>query len=247
MWYGSSVLRHGRSRPWRRYQASSRRRKRRRSGVAGDRRGVTGIAGVSGASRIICVGRENLHAHRRRRRNVAVRRHPRQQGRQPRRRLRRCRRAECLARPGARRRTGSPISTSRSFASSATCSRSARSWPIRASGSRRAWSRRRSPTTTSGGSSSLIDRLETELPPLRRFILAGGAPAGAALHVARTVCRRAERRMVALDAGAGRRPDQVREPAVRSAVRARARRQPSRRRSRDRVVTGRHAASDHRV
>lgn len=44
----------------------------------------------------------------------------------------------------------------------------------------------------------LIDRLESELPPLRRFILAGGAPAGAALHVARTVCRRAERRMVSL-------------------------------------------------
>ncbi|HEV8348204.1 MAG TPA: cob(I)yrinic acid a,c-diamide adenosyltransferase [Vicinamibacterales bacterium] len=46
---------------------------------------------------------------------------------------------------------------------------------------------------------SLIDRLEAELPSLRRFILAGGTPAGAALHVARTVCRRAERRMVALD------------------------------------------------
>jgi cob(I)alamin adenosyltransferase len=45
----------------------------------------------------------------------------------------------------------------------------------------------------------LIDRLEEELPPLRRFILAGGTPAGAALHVARTVCRRAERRIVALD------------------------------------------------
>jgi cob(I)alamin adenosyltransferase len=45
----------------------------------------------------------------------------------------------------------------------------------------------------------LIDALEEELPPLRRFILAGGTRAGAALHVARTVCRRAERRMVALD------------------------------------------------
>src|SRR5471030_2862384 len=44
----------------------------------------------------------------------------------------------------------------------------------------------------------LIDWLETELPPLKRFILAGGSPVGAALHVARTVCRRAERRMVAL-------------------------------------------------
>jgi cob(I)alamin adenosyltransferase len=45
----------------------------------------------------------------------------------------------------------------------------------------------------------LIDQLEAELPPLRRFILAGGTPAAAAIHVARTVCRRAERRMVALD------------------------------------------------
>jgi cob(I)alamin adenosyltransferase len=44
----------------------------------------------------------------------------------------------------------------------------------------------------------LIDRFDAEVPPLRRFILAGGTPAGAALHVARTVCRRAERRIVAL-------------------------------------------------
>jgi cob(I)alamin adenosyltransferase len=43
-----------------------------------------------------------------------------------------------------------------------------------------------------------IDRLETELQPLRKFILPGGAPAGAAMHVARAVCRRAERRVVAL-------------------------------------------------
>ena len=45
----------------------------------------------------------------------------------------------------------------------------------------------------------LIDRLDGELPPLRRFIVAGGTSAGAALHIARTVCRRAERRIVALD------------------------------------------------
>ncbi len=43
-----------------------------------------------------------------------------------------------------------------------------------------------------------IDTLETELTPLRRFILPGGSPSAAALHVARTVCRRAERAMVAL-------------------------------------------------
>jgi cob(I)alamin adenosyltransferase len=44
----------------------------------------------------------------------------------------------------------------------------------------------------------LIDLLETELPPLQRFILPGGGPAGSALHLSRTVCRRVERRMVAL-------------------------------------------------
>ncbi len=43
-----------------------------------------------------------------------------------------------------------------------------------------------------------IDTLEDALPPLRRFILAGGVPAGAMLHVARTVCRRAERRVASL-------------------------------------------------
>jgi cob(I)alamin adenosyltransferase len=43
-----------------------------------------------------------------------------------------------------------------------------------------------------------IDDCERELDPLRSFILPGGTPKAAALHVARTVCRRAERRVVAL-------------------------------------------------
>ena len=43
-----------------------------------------------------------------------------------------------------------------------------------------------------------IDALESELEPLRRFILPGGSAAAAAFHVARTVCRRAERRAVEL-------------------------------------------------
>jgi cob(I)alamin adenosyltransferase len=47
-----------------------------------------------------------------------------------------------------------------------------------------------------------IDSLDAALPPLRRFILAGGSPAGATLHVSRAVCRRAERRVVALGADA---------------------------------------------
>lgn len=43
-----------------------------------------------------------------------------------------------------------------------------------------------------------IDRLYEELPALDAFVLPGGSPAGAQLHVARTVCRRAERAIVDL-------------------------------------------------
>jgi cob(I)alamin adenosyltransferase len=43
-----------------------------------------------------------------------------------------------------------------------------------------------------------IDAGEEELEPLKAFILPGGTPKAAALHVARTVCRRAERRVVHL-------------------------------------------------
>lgn len=45
-----------------------------------------------------------------------------------------------------------------------------------------------------------IDRLEAELPALTGFILPAGGPAAAHAHLARTVCRRAERRIVALAA-----------------------------------------------
>ena len=43
-----------------------------------------------------------------------------------------------------------------------------------------------------------IDRLEKELPPLQSFLLPGGHPTAAWAHVARTVCRRAERRVQSL-------------------------------------------------
>jgi cob(I)alamin adenosyltransferase len=45
---------------------------------------------------------------------------------------------------------------------------------------------------------TLIDRLEEKLAPLKNFILPGGTPAAAAFHLARTVCRRAERTAVHL-------------------------------------------------
>lgn len=56
-----------------------------------------------------------------------------------------------------------------------------------------------------------IDELNAELTPLRSFILPGGSPAAAALHLARTVTRRAERLLVALAETPGERVD---EPAL---------------------------------
>jgi cob(I)alamin adenosyltransferase len=45
---------------------------------------------------------------------------------------------------------------------------------------------------------ALIDRAEAELSPLKRFILPGGSQVGAVLHLARTVCRRAERSVLTM-------------------------------------------------
>ena len=55
-----------------------------------------------------------------------------------------------------------------------------------------------------------IDLLDEQIEPLRVFILPGGAPAAAQLHHARTVCRRAERRVVRLAAHADVDPTVVR-------------------------------------
>ncbi len=55
-----------------------------------------------------------------------------------------------------------------------------------------------------------IDALNARLSPLRSFVLPGGAPAAAALHLARAISRRAERRMVALAASG----ESVGEPAL---------------------------------
>jgi cob(I)alamin adenosyltransferase len=48
------------------------------------------------------------------------------------------------------------------------------------------------------GLEQLIDQLSAALPPLRNFILPGGSVAAAHLHVARTICRRAERATIRL-------------------------------------------------
>jgi cob(I)alamin adenosyltransferase len=57
-----------------------------------------------------------------------------------------------------------------------------------------------------------IDELNAELEPLRSFVLPGGTPAAAALHLARTVTRRAERLLVALAEVPG---EEVGGPALR--------------------------------
>ena len=67
----------------------------------------------------------------------------------------------------------------------------------------RAASGKLTPLLAEGSSERLegwIDALEQELEPLTQFILPGGAPVAAQLQLARTVCRRAERRAVSLAA-----------------------------------------------
>jgi cob(I)alamin adenosyltransferase len=54
-----------------------------------------------------------------------------------------------------------------------------------------------------------IDAMDREMGPLKSFILPGGSRAAAISHVARTVCRRAERRVVALQGQRGRVPEGI--------------------------------------
>ena len=72
-----------------------------------------------------------------------------------------------------------------------------------------------------------LDALNATLPALKDFVLPGGSRAAAAAHVARAVCRRAERTLVTLRARkTSPAAPAVSQPAFRSAVRHRARAQP---------------------
>lgn len=55
-----------------------------------------------------------------------------------------------------------------------------------------------------------LDRLNADLPPLKDFILPGGSAVAAQAHLARTICRRAERRVISLA-----RHEAINEPAIR--------------------------------
>ena len=196
MWYGSSVLRHGRSRPWRPYQVSSRCRKRRRSagtGIGSGRGRAFFLTGISYNSFVKIYTRTGDTG-------------------------------ETSLFSGARARKDDPrvdaygeidelnawlgLARASALDPSLDPELVALQRDLFALGAQLADpADQLAPRVTKAvidddhilRLEQLIDRLEADLPPLRRFILAGGTPAGAALHVARTVCRRAERRMVALE------------------------------------------------
>jgi cob(I)alamin adenosyltransferase len=93
--------------------------------------------------------------------------------------------------------TAIPSSTPCWSVSRTTFSTSARIWrpPSRTKSRLGAAAGRRKPGRTAGAE---IDGMNGELSPLTSFVLPAGSPAAAALHVARTVCRRAERTVVQL-------------------------------------------------
>ena len=82
------------------------------------------------------------------------------------------------------------------------------------------------------------DEVNAELPNLKSFVLPGGTPLAAQLHVCRTVCRRAERRTIACGDERQRRVRALPEPAVGPAVHPVPRRQRRRRRERAAVAAG---------
>ena len=91
-----------------------------------------------------------------------------------------------------------PSSTPCSAASRTICSTSARISSVPDTGKKLDYEPLRIIAAQTARVEADIDRLNKDLKPLKSFILPGGSPAAAALHLARTVTRRAERMMVAL-------------------------------------------------
>ena len=87
------------------------------------------------------------------------------------------------------------------------------------------------------------DEVNADLPKLRSFVLPGGTPAAAQLHVCRTVCRRAERRTIDCGDDVSAECVQLPEPALRPALHPVARREPRRRGRGAAVGAGRRAMS----
>ena len=128
-----------------------------------------------------------------------------------------------------------PSSTPCWSASRTTCSISAPISPPRPPTSRSATSPCASSMAQVTRLEQEIDVLNARLTPLRSFVLPGGSSAAAALHLARAISRRAERRMVALAAvrrGGQRASAAIHQPSFRFPFRRRARRQSRRRRRR---------------
>ena len=142
-------------------------------------------------------------------------------------------------RRGARHRARRASSTPCSSRCSATCSPSAATSPrpIRRRWPRR--SRRRSSRQERVAEfERVMDAADEELPPLRAFVLPAGTPKAAALHLARTVCRRAERSVVHLahESRGARAVRRLPQSPVRPALHAGPPGQPPRRRGRRDVV-----------
>jgi cob(I)alamin adenosyltransferase len=198
MWYGSVVLRHGRSRPCRRYQERRRRRNRRRSGADGMNGGGVGcffsrrLAGISYNSAVKIytrtgdTGETSLFDGTRVRKDDA--------------------RVDAY---GEVDELNAWLGVARGTLDEPTLDAALIQiqkdlFALGAQLADPAEKIARRVTKATVGDADvarleqLIDQLDAQLPPLRKFILPGGSPAGSALHVARTICRRAERRLVSL-------------------------------------------------
>ena len=159
--------------------------------------------------------------------------------------LRHGRRAQLADRRRARDRACASASRPSSPPSRTSCSTSGRTSPRR---------RPARPATRSRPSRQrhietlerLIDEFNEVVGPLTNFLLPGGSPGAAQLHVARTVCRRAERERHDARPRGGDRPDRapLPQPPVRRAVRDGALREPRARRRRAALAARRLTASE---